>query len=73
MDMLKAENIKLNKNYLWDMLEIDWKEVTVNFNDNKINLLRVLCKAVLAHLCYVLLELSRGMVSHILLFILGAL
>ena len=38
---LKAENIKLNKNYIWDMLEIDWKEVTVTFNDNKINLPRV--------------------------------
>ena len=39
--MLKAKNIKLNKNYIWDMLEIDWKEVTVTFNDNKINLPRV--------------------------------
>ena len=29
--MLKAENIKLNKNYIWDILEIDWKEVTVTF------------------------------------------
>ena len=38
---LKPENIKLNKNYIWDMLEIDWKEVTVPFNDNKIILLRV--------------------------------
>ena len=38
---LKAENVKLNKNYLWDTLEIDWKEVTVTFNDNKINLPRV--------------------------------
>ena len=38
---LKAENIKLNKNYIWDTLEIDWKEVTVTFNDNKINLPRV--------------------------------
>ena len=27
--MLKAENIKSHKNYLWDTLEIDWKEVTV--------------------------------------------
>ena len=36
--MLKAENIKLNKKYIWDMLQIDWKEVTVTFNDNKINL-----------------------------------
>ena len=36
--MLKAENIKLNKNYIWDMLENDWKEVIVTFNDNKINI-----------------------------------
>ena len=38
---LKLEDIKLNKNYLWDMMEIDWKEVTVTFNDNKINLPRI--------------------------------
>ena len=37
---LKPENIKLNKNYIWDTLEIDWKEVSVTFNDNKINLPR---------------------------------
>ena len=39
---LKTENVKLNKNYIWDMLEIDWKEVTVTFNKNKINLPRVI-------------------------------
>ena len=39
--MLKPEHIKLNKNYKWDTLEIDWKEVIVTFNDNKINLPRV--------------------------------
>ena len=39
--MLKAKNIKLNKNYLWDTLEIEWKEVTVTFNGNKIDLPRV--------------------------------
>ena len=38
---LKPGDIKLNKNYLWDMMEIDWKEVTVTFNDNKINLPRI--------------------------------
>ena len=38
---LKPDNIKLNKNYIWDTLEIDWKEVTVTFNDNKISLPRV--------------------------------
>ena len=40
-DTLKAKNIKLIKNYLWDTLEIDWKEVTVTFNGNKIDLPRV--------------------------------
>ena len=39
--MLKPENIKLNKNYIWDTLEIDWKEATVTFNGNNINLPRV--------------------------------
>ena len=38
---LKPEDIKLNKNYLLDTLEIDWKEVTVTFNDIKINLPRI--------------------------------
>ena len=37
--ILKAENIKLNKNYIWDTSEIDLKEVT--FNEKKINLPRV--------------------------------
>ena len=32
--MLKPENIKLNKNCIWDTLEIYWKDVTVTFNDN---------------------------------------
>ena len=39
--MLKAENIKQNKNYLWDTLEIEWKEVNVTFNGNKIDLPRI--------------------------------
>ena len=39
---LKTGNIKLNTNYIWDTLEIDWKEVTVTFNDNKIELLRII-------------------------------
>ena len=38
---LKSGNIKLNKNYLWDTLEIDWKEVTVTFNDNRIELPKI--------------------------------
>ena len=39
--ILKAENIKLIINGVWDTLEIDWKEVTVTFNGNKIDLPRV--------------------------------
>ena len=39
--MLKPENIKLYQNYVWDTLEIDWKEFSVTFNDNKIILPRV--------------------------------
>ena len=31
--MLKPENIKLYRNYIWDTLEIDKKEVSVTFND----------------------------------------
>ena len=38
IDTLKPENIKLNQNYIWDILEIDWKEVNVTFNVNEINL-----------------------------------
>ena len=38
---LKPEDVKLNKDYLWDMMEIDWKEVTVTSNDNKIKLPRI--------------------------------
>ena len=38
---LESRNIKLNINYIWDTLEIDWKEVTVTFNDNKIELPKI--------------------------------
>ena len=39
---LKAKNIKLMKNYLWDTLEIDGKEVTVTFNGDKMIYLKQL-------------------------------
>ena len=38
---LKPENINFNRNYLWDTMEIDWKEVTVTFNNYKLNLPRI--------------------------------
>ena len=36
--VLKPENVKLNWNYILDTLEIDWKDVSMTFNRNKINL-----------------------------------
>ena len=38
---LKSRDIKLNRNYVWDTLEIDWNEVTITFNDNKIDLPKI--------------------------------
>ena len=35
--MLKPENVKLNQNYIWDTIEIHWKEVNVTVNSNKMN------------------------------------
>ena len=35
---LKPENVKLKQNCIWDVIKIDWKEVNMTFNSNKINL-----------------------------------
>ena len=32
------EKVILKQNYIWDIIEIDWKEVNMTFNGNKINL-----------------------------------
>ena len=39
---LKYRDIKLNRNYLWDTLEIDWNKVTITFNDNKIDMPKII-------------------------------
>ena len=36
--MLMPDRVKLNKHYIWDILEVDWKEVKVIFNGKVINL-----------------------------------
>ena len=38
---LKSGGIKLNRNYLWDTLEINWNKIIITFNDNKIDLPKV--------------------------------
>ena len=35
---LNSEDIKLNKNYLWDTLEINWDKIKLSFNNNEIEL-----------------------------------
>ena len=35
---LNPENVKLKKNWIWDVLEIDWSDVSIMLNDNKIDL-----------------------------------
>ena len=35
---LNPENVKLKKNWILDVLEIDWSDVSITLNDNKIDL-----------------------------------
>ena len=35
---IMMDKVKLNKHYIWDILEIDWSEVKVTFNGKVINL-----------------------------------
>ena len=35
---LMPNKVKLNKHYIWDILEVDWKKVKVTFNEKVINL-----------------------------------
>ena len=36
--ILRPDKLKLNKHYIWDISEVDWKEVKVMFNGKSINL-----------------------------------
>ena len=35
---LNPENVKIKKNWIWDILEIDWSDVSITLNDNGIDL-----------------------------------
>ena len=37
--ILTPDKVKLKKHYIWDILEVEWKEVKVMFNGKTINLL----------------------------------
>ena len=36
--ILMPDKVKINKHYIWDILEVDWKEVKVTNNGKVINL-----------------------------------
>ena len=40
--MLKPGDIKLNKNYLWDTLEINWNGINLSSNGNEIDLPKII-------------------------------
>ena len=35
---LNLENVKLKKNWIWGVLEIDWSDISITLNDNEIDL-----------------------------------
>ena len=35
---LNSDNVKLKKNWIWDVLEIDWSDISITLNDNEIDL-----------------------------------
>ena len=35
---LTLENVKLKKNWIWDILEIDWSDVSITLNENEVGL-----------------------------------
>ena len=35
---LNPKNVKLKKNWIWDVLEIDWPNISITLNDNEIDL-----------------------------------
>ena len=57
------DKVKLNKHYLWDILEIDWKEVKVTFNGTVISL----PKSITIKL-WDKLKVRHMMGSHLILF-----
>ena len=34
---LNAEHAKIKKNWIWDVLEIDWSDISITLNDNEID------------------------------------
>ena len=37
-ERLNSDIVKLKKNWIWDVLEIDWSDISITLNDNEIDL-----------------------------------
>ena len=37
-ERLNPEHVKIKKNWIWDVMEIDWSNISITLNDNKIDL-----------------------------------
>ena len=35
---INPEHVKIKKNWIWDVLEIDWSDISITLNDNEIDL-----------------------------------
>ena len=64
---LESENIELNQNYIWDTLEIDWKEISVTFHDNQISFARVVTIKLKAKIKIRSLMKKEPLIFHIML------
>ena len=38
IDILTSEDVRLNKNYLWDTIGINWDKIKLSFSSNEIEL-----------------------------------
>ena len=47
LGMLVPENVKLKQNFIWDIIEVDWKEVNMTLNGNKVTITKsvtIMCR-----------------------------
>ena len=67
MGTLKAKNITFVRNYLWDTLEIEWKEFTMTFNGNEIDSPRVIIIKLQDKIKWRRLMNSESLLFHLML------
>ena len=69
------KNVKLRRNIIWDVIELDWKEVNVTLNRNKINLpksvtvklrdkFKIRCIVLREHLLFHIMLKQLGLLWH---------